>query len=100
MKPHHFLFALFFAASINGFSQISQIDVKHYRIELHVSDASDRIQVQEEIEFEHIETDQQIIFNLSCRDDSGKGMQIKGLKLNGAKTVFRHHNDSLYIDSN
>jgi len=99
MKPHHFLFSILAITWVNGFSQIPQIDVLHYRIELHVSDVSDEIQVQEEIEFKHIKTDQQIVFNLSCRDVSGKGMNITSLKMNGENTVFRHQDDSLYIES-
>ena len=99
MKPHHLTLLILIIAWSNSFSQVPQIDVKHYRIELHVSDASDEIQVQEEIDFRHVETEKHIVFNLSCRDESGKGMQIKSLKLNGETTVFRHQNDSVYIDS-
>ena len=99
MKPHCFLFYLFIFYWVNVYSQISQIDVLNYRIELHVSDESNQIQVHQEIDFTHLETDKHIVFNLSCADESGKGMHIKRLKMNGKTAQFRHQNDSVYIES-
>lgn len=99
MKPQGLLHLLFFLSTFIGFSQIPQIDVAHYKIEIDLSDESDQIKVDEEIKFVHLDSNQPIVFNLASRDESKKGMHIDALKLNGKTPIFRHENDSIYIDS-
>jgi aminopeptidase N len=99
MKPQHFLAFLFLLSATIGFSQIPQIDVIHYKIEIYLSDESDQINVEEEIKFIHLDSKKPIVFNLASQVGSGKGMYIDELKLNGKTPVFRHENDSIYIDS-
>ena len=99
MKPQHFLAFLFLLSATIGFSQIPQIDVTHYKIEISLSDDSDQIKVLEEIKFEHIYSKKPLVFNLITQDDYGKGMRIETLKLNGKTPVFKHENDSVYIES-
>ena len=99
MKPQHFLFLLVVFTSFQSFGQIPQIDVKHYRIELYLSDQSDEIKVDEVIEFVHLDQTKSIVFNLATADQSKKGMRIKSLRLNGKTPTFKHKNDSIYIAS-
>ena len=80
MKPQGLLHLLFFLSTFIGFSQIPQIDVAHYKIEIDLSDESDQIKVDEEIKFVHLDSNQPIVFNLASRDESKKGMHIDALK--------------------
>ena len=82
-----------------SFAQIPQIDVKHYRIQLYLSNQSDEIKVDEVIEFVHLDQGKSIVFNLASVDKSKKGMRIKSLRLNGKTPTFKHKNDSIYIAS-
>ena len=99
MKPQHVLSLLFVVVTSICFSQIPQIDVTHYKIDLTLTDDSDTIVVQEQIKFEHTDTEKDIVFNLTSRGISGKGMQIENLELNGKKLLYRHEDDSLFLMS-
>ena len=99
MKPQHLLFLLFLNISGLLFSQIGQIDVKHYQIQLSISDESDQIAVEEQIQFEHTDPNKAIVFNLTSLDHSERGMQIKTLHLNGKKVKYSHEGDSLFVES-
>ena len=72
-KNHSLLFCFW---DFLSFSQIPQLDVKHYRIEIFVSDETDEIKVDELIEFAHVDTNKPIILNLASYDRSHKGMQM------------------------
>ena len=61
MKPQHFLAFLFLLSATIGFSQIPQIDVIHYKIEIYLSDESDQINVEEEIKFIHLDSKKPIV---------------------------------------
>jgi len=99
MKSQHFLFLLIVFNFFLSFAQIPQIDVKHYRIQLYLSNQSDEIKVDEVIEFVHLDQGKSIVFNLATVDKSKKGMRIKSLRLNGKTPTFKHKNDSIYIAS-
>ncbi len=99
MKSHLFFSLGFVLSAFLSFSQIPQIDVTHYKIEIHLSDDSDLIKVEEEIKFIHLDTKKPIVFNLVCQEISGKGMHIDELKLNGKIPTFIHKNDSVYIEN-
>ena len=98
MKRHRLLSLFFVLTTCLSFSQIPQIDVSHYKIEIYLSDKSDQIKVEEEIKFIHIDSKKPIVFNLVSQEESGKGMHIDELKLNGKTPIYRHLNDSIYID--
>lgn len=94
-----FYFSILFLSSVPLlFSQITQIDITHYQIDLNVSDDSDTIWVTERIQFKHNNTKKNIVFNLASIDKTGKGMQILSLDLNGRNVGYRHEYDSLYLD--
>jgi len=99
MKPQHVLFLLFVVVTSICVSQIPQIDVTHYKIELEVSDLSDTVRVREQIEFDWTNTNAGVVFNLCSKDGMGKGMVIEKVKLKGKKISFRHENDSLYLEN-
>ena len=98
MKRHRLLSFFFVLTTGLSFSQTPQIDVSHYKIEIHLSDESDQIKVEEEIKFIHLDSKKPIVFNLASQEGSGKGMHIDDLKLNGKMPIYRHINDSVYID--
>jgi len=97
MTLQHYLSFVFYSITTLFLSQIPQIDVNHYKIDLTLSDNSDTIVVQEQIKFQHTDTEKDIVFNLASRDISGKGMQIESIELNGKKVLYRHEDDSLFI---
>lgn len=97
MKPQRIILFCFVFVTFLSFSQIPQLDVKHYRIEIFVSDETDEIKVNELIEFAHVDKNKPIILNLASYDRSHKGMQIESLQLNGQKAPFNHQNDSIYV---
>ncbi len=99
MKPQRIILFCFVFVTFLSFSQIPQLDVKHYHIEIFVSDKTDEIKVDELIEFAHVDKNKPIVLNLASHDRSHKGMQIESLKLNGQKATFNHQNDSIYITS-
>ena len=99
MKPQRIILFCFVFVTFLSFSQIPQLDVKHYRIEIFVSDETDEIKVDELIEFAHVDTNKPIILNLASYDRSHKGMQMESLQLNGQKATFNHQNDSIYVTS-
>ena len=99
MKPQSIILFCFVFVTFLSFSQIPQLDVKHYHIEIFVSDKTDEIKVDELIEFAHVDKNKPIVLNLASHDRSHKGMQIESLKLNGQKATFNHQNDSIYITS-
>ena len=99
MKPQRIILFSFVFVTFLSFSQIPQLDVKHYRIEIFVSDETDEIKVDELIEFAHVDTNKPIILNLASYDRSHMGMQMESLQLNGQKAIYNHQNDSIYVTS-
>ena len=99
MKPKRIILFCFVFLTFLSFAQIPQLDVKHYRIEIFVSDENDEIIVDELIKFAHIDKNKPLVLNLASYDRSHKGMQIESLQLNGQKATFNHQNDSIYITS-
>ena len=76
MKPQRIILFCFVFVTFLSFSQIPQLDVKHYHIEIFVSDKTDEIKVDELIEFAHVDKNKPIVLNLASHDRSHKGMQI------------------------
>lgn len=99
MKPPRIILICSVFLTFLSFSQIPQLDVKHYRIEIFVSDETDEIKVDELIEFYHVDKNKPIVLNLASYDRSHKGMQVESLQLNGQKATFNHQNDSIYVTS-
>ena len=91
-----FLAFIFLFFSANGFSQNS-IDVKHYRFELRLTDASDTLMGNASISLQALQPLQQISLDLKQQD--GKGMRAMVVtSASGKELPFRQENDKLLID--
>jgi aminopeptidase N len=83
-------------------SQISKsenrvIDVANYFLELKVNDSTNRIQMNEWIRFTWLDTNQNVIFDLSSIDNEGKGMIVSAIFKNDQKVSFIHEKDQIKI---
>jgi aminopeptidase N len=60
----------------NAFSQNASIDVLHYALKMHVYDSTNRISVEEQIDFNWLDTLQSPMFDLESLNSRGKGMVV------------------------
>jgi len=73
------------------------IDVQHYDFSISLSDTSDMIFSNAVITILFNNPLQVFTLDLADKDENGKGMVVKNVKVNGIETKFRHHDDSLYV---
>ena len=86
----------------SGFSQLSKsenrvIDITNYLLELKVNDSTDRVQINEWIRFSWLDTNQNVVFDLSNLDNEGKGMLVSTIFDNDKKLSFIHEKDQLKV---
>jgi aminopeptidase N len=67
----------FIAACVHA--QNTSIDVQHYSLKMHLFDSTNRISVEEKIDFYWIDTAQQIQFDLESLKSDGKGMKVESI---------------------
>ena len=79
--------------------RLSELDIDHYRFDIELSDESDEIIVEAEIDFEVLKPVNSLNLDLYKIDESGKGMNIEALLLNDEKVSFQHQEDLLTIDT-
>lgn len=63
----------------NAFSQNASIDVLHYALKMHVYDSTNRISVEEQIDFNWLDTLQSPMFDLESLNSRGKGMVVSSV---------------------
>jgi len=80
----------FLSVSLQIFSQLSQIDVQSYKIDLTVNDLNDTILVREKIVFDYNDFTKSVSFNLTSIDKSGKGMRIQKVLQGKNELDFSH----------
>src|SRR5574343_54440 len=88
---------LIFVLTTNAFSQNTSIDVIHYALKLHVYDSTNRISVEEQIEFNWMDTLQAPIFDLESLNSRGKGMVVSSVTNNSSSLSFLHLGEQLKI---
>lgn len=59
------------------FAQNTQIDVKHYQLQIAVSDKNDNLQLNEEIHLVCLQKSNQVELDLTAKNATGKGMAVK-----------------------
>lgn len=89
----------FLSLSFNFFSQLSQIDVQSYQIDLTVNDTSDTIYVKERINFDHIDLSKSISFNLASVNSTGKGMQVLKVIHGKDELDYKHAENLLNLNN-
>lgn len=89
--------ALFSSKFGSSQSNTNAIDVTDYRIELKVNDSTNRIEVNQLIRFNWLDTNQQISLDLSSLDEFGKGMVVKEIQNNGSEVTFIHTLDKVRL---
>jgi len=93
-----FIVYLFFLHICTSFlSQIHQIDVQKYRLNIHVTDTYDTINVLETVSFFWKDQTKEPCLNLTSVKKNGNGMKIKSIKKGNKKIDFIHKMDTIYI---
>lgn len=77
--------------------QLQTIDVQNYDFSISLSDTSDVIYGNATVTLLFKKPATTFTLDLAGKDKQGKGMSVNNVTVNGAETVFRHRNDSLYI---
>lgn len=91
------LFTLLIFSFVGLHAQNASIDVIHYALKLHVYDSTNRISVEEQIEFNWMDTLQAPIFDLESLNSRGKGMVVSSVTNNSSSLSFLHHGEQLKI---
>lgn len=80
--------------------RFSQIDVQHYKFELGLNDANDRIEGTATVTIKFKKEVSEFLLDLIMKkgtSDSAKGMKVSEITSNGEKVSFFHQNDQLRI---
>ncbi|KAA8485314.1 M1 family metallopeptidase [Arcticibacter tournemirensis] len=67
----------------------SQVDVRHYRLNIFLSDTTDEIRGSADIEVRHLQASDSVVFDLTRRDHLGKGMFVSSVVTNKTKEPLR-----------
>jgi aminopeptidase N len=90
-----FLFAVIFTN--NAFTQNSSIDVLHYALKIHVFDSTNSILVEEQIDFNWLDTLQSPMFDLESLNSRGKGMLVSAVTDHSSNVSFVQEGEQLKI---
>lgn len=78
-------------------SQNTSIDVLHYALKLHVYDSTNRISVEEQIDFNWLDTLQSPMFDLESLNSRGKGMIVSAVTDHSSSVSFLQEGEQLKI---
>ena len=81
----------------NAFSQNTSIDVLHYALKIHVYDSTNRISVEEQIDFNWLDTLQSPMFDLESLNSRGKGMVVSAVTDHSSRVSFLQEGEQLKI---
>jgi len=81
----------------NAFSQNTSIDVIHYALKVHVYDSTNRISVEEQIDFNWLDTLQSPMFDLESLNSRGKGMVVSAVTDHLSRISFVQEGEQLKI---
>ncbi|MEN9442815.1 MAG: hypothetical protein RLZ33_2892, partial [Bacteroidota bacterium] len=81
----------------NAFSQNTSIDVLHYTLKMHVYDSTNRISVEEQIDFNWLDTLQSPMFDLESLNSRGKGMVVSAVTDHSSRVSFLQEGQQLKI---
>lgn len=81
----------------NAFSQNTSIDVLHYALKVHVYDSTNRISVEEQIDFNWLDTLQSPMFDLESLNSRGKGMVVSAVTDHLSRISFVQEGEQLKI---
>jgi aminopeptidase N len=81
----------------NHMQQCQTLDVQNYDFSISLSDTSDMIYGNAAVTLLLKKPVTTFTLDLASKDKQGKGMSVNSVTVNGAETVFRHQNDSLFI---
>lgn len=93
----HILPFLIVVLTANAFSQNASIDVLHYSLKVHVYDSINSISVEEQIDFNWLDTLQSPMFDLESLNSSGKGMVVSSVLDRSASVSFLQEGEQLKI---
>ncbi len=89
----------FIVPTMSVFSQITDLNISQYLINLTVSDRNDSIYVQETVIFTWKNNNQKPFLNLTSVKKNGKGMHVKRVSFQQKEQSFTHQNDTLFLQS-
>ena len=97
------VFLLLLTSSLFSFSQgheerMSYLDIEHYEFNILLSDASDFIEVEANINFSTKKDVEHIKLDLVKKNEDGIGMEVLQILLNNRETSFTHQGNALLID--
>lgn len=81
------------------FAQNTQIDVKHYQLQLAVSDKNNILQLNEEIHLVCLQKTNQVVLDLTAKNATGKGMTVKKVLHNKQAVRFHQKEEQLVIEA-
>ena len=81
----------------NAFSQNTSIDVLHYSLKMHVYDSTNSISVEEQIDFNWLDTLQSPMFDLESLNSRGKGMVVSAVTDHSSRVSFLQEGEKLII---
>lgn len=81
----------------NAFSQNTSIDVLHYSLKIHVYDSTNSISVEEQIDFNWLDTLQSPMFDLESLNSRGKGMVVSAVTDHSSNVSFLQEGEKLKI---
>lgn len=79
------------------YARYQQLDVLHYRFDLHLTDQSNRIEGNADIRILFKEPSTQITLDLVKAQPNGKGMQVSAIQTGDQALNFTHTGDQLHI---
>jgi len=82
----------------NHHERFENIDILHYRFELHLHDKSDQIEGTASIKFRSLKQLKDCWFDLVDQTDNDVGMQVQSVVYKGNKIAFTHKNSQLRIE--
>jgi aminopeptidase N len=94
-----FMLIGFIVPMLSVFSQITDLNVSQYIINLTVSDRNDSIYVRETVTFTWKNNNQKPFLNLTSVKKNGKGMHVKRVSFQQKEQSFIHQNDTLFLQS-
>lgn len=98
MKFRLLFLALSFFSLSNSWSQNTRtFDVQHYRFDVTLSDNSDTVQGDAQIQVKFLQATDQVVFDLLSLNKNGKGMIVSSVFEKDNPLVSYHRNDSLII---
>jgi aminopeptidase N len=92
-----FLFSLVVFSFLGLHAQNQSIDVLHYALKVHVYDSTDSISIEEQIDFNWLDTLQSPMFDLESLNSRGKGMLVYGVKDHSSSVSFIQEGEQLKI---